>query len=376
VPSDIRRIDDEQVRELAHFPPGVRVSVYLPVDEGSGDGRRLRLAWQHAVEEARRRLGDLLLESGEIDGFAKRLEELDPTLRDLPHPTCTLAVLADPRSLRVYGLARAGAERVAAGRAFALRPLLRESRACRPYRVLAVSVNRVALYDGDVDGLREVPDTGLPASLEDALGGEVEPPADLQRYGGPGGGGYHGQGASDERHLDLDRFCRAVARALPGLPAPPSRDAPLLLAADEAVQGHLRATAAKGVLHERGLTVPPDGLSSGELHGRVQPVAEEVFRERECSEMGRLERARAQGKYVEGLDELVKAAVAGRIRSLWIRSDAHVAGRIDENLAQVAEARGGQDALDELAEAVLRRGGEVHVVDEIPGDEPAVAELR
>src|SRR5690606_41088632 len=59
------------------------------------------------------------------------------------------------------------------------------------YRVLAVSVNRVAHFEGGPEGLREAPLSGVPTSLSDALGDEL---TEVQfRVRGPGpAGSMHG----------------------------------------------------------------------------------------------------------------------------------------------------------------------------------------
>jgi len=382
-PDVVPRVDASVLRALAEAAHGPCLTVTLPVDERSGDSRRLRTAWHSACERAEERLRAAGVAEGEARAFRERLEGLDLSLRSLPHPTRTLVALASPEALHTRALARVDDERVVAGRAFALRPLLVEAQRNRPFRVLAVSEGHVTLYGGDADGLRPLPVPDLPGGLEEVLGRQLEP-QHLQYHSTAAGGRapvFHGQGgAPDERRADLDRFCKAIAKALSALPAhPDDPEAPLLLAADEAIQGHLRALVEKGVLHEKGIPVPPDGLAPSGLHAlhqRAVPVAEEIFAERECREMGSLERARAKGKYAEGADELAKQAVAGRIRRLWLRVDAHVDGRLDESEARVVPSPAGEDVLDELAAVVLRHGGEVRAVDSMPDDLTAAAELR
>lgn len=367
------------VRELAESAGDLRVSIVLPLEVAFPQIKQNALRLRQATEAATKRLAALGCEGETLRAWTRLLESVDTDIRDLEHPTQALAVYLDERALRVFGLPFTAPESVAVGRSFRLRPLLRALPLERRYHVLAFSINRVRFFVGDGRGLEEVTFEGLPKNLEDALGSEVEGES-LQYHSGAAGGGnaiYHGQGgAKDERQLDYERFYQALAGVL--VPRFSDSTVPLVLFADDPHQGPLRRELAHvPALLPEGVDASPEKLSEHEIREAVRPVIERTAARRLEEARRSFEQAYKVGKAVEGLEQAIPAAVAGRVRRLWIRADQEVPGRVDENALRVVEARGDEDVLDELASLVLRRAGAVYAVDAdaMPNRDEVAAEL-
>jgi hypothetical protein len=78
------------------------------------------------------------------------------------------------------------------------------------------------------------------------------------------------------------------------------------------------------------------------------------------------------------LDRVLVAAHWGKVKRLWVREGAAIAGRLDRETGRVISARGGDhDVLDALAARVLGSGGEVRILtsEAMPGAVNAAAEL-
>ncbi len=76
--------------------------------------------------------------------------------------------------------------------------------------------------------------------------------------------------------------------------------------------------------------------------------------------------ASSRGLGSDELSEVAKAAVEGRVATLLVDADRHVPGSLDRDsgaveIAELADAEV-DDLLDDLAEVVLRAGGEAIVV--------------
>ena len=84
--------------------------------------------------------------------------------------------------------------------------------------------------------------------------------------------------------------------------------------------------------------------------------------ERARDARGRYEAARNAGKALDLLDDVAAAAVAGRIRRIWLEDGRSMAGRVDLASGRIVASEG-DDVYDSLAAAVLARAGEVFVVD-------------
>jgi len=78
------------------------------------------------------------------------------------------------------------------------------------------------------------------------------------------------------------------------------------------------------------------------------------------------------------LDRVLVAAHWSRVKRLWVREGAAIAGRLDRETGRVISAHGGDhDVLDALAARVLSSGGEVRILasEAMPGAVSAAAEL-
>jgi len=361
---------DELRAWLAADQDGPRVTVTLPIQRGPESRQNARFL-AHAVAEVEERLRAL----GAPTDPAAALARIDLALARLPHGTRGIVALHDARGgPRAIGIRDEIAYGVTVGRHFALRPLLAAQQRHAAYRVLAVSVNRVAHFEGGPEGLREAPLPGVPTSLSDALGDEL---TEVQfRVRGPGpAGSMHGSGR-EERKLDLVRFHEALARTL--APALADDPLPIVLAATEEHQGGLRALAKLPGLLDEGVPGNFDHASPAELAARCAPLVEAWLARRAAECAGAWERARNRGKGVDLLDDVGAAAIAGRVARLWVDASRSLPGRLDPATGRVELDAGDGDVLDALCEAVLARGGEVIPVaaEQLPSPTGAAAELR
>lgn len=368
----------DELRALAASTSTVRVSIHLPL-RPFPDAAQNPVRARQAADAATKLLAALPLADPERSRLMDRLGSLEALVSAQPQPHGGLAVFLDAEHFHVVPIAIEPAPHVGVGHCFALRPVLRALSRDVRYRVLAVSVRRVALFEGDARGLEPVPSEGIPASLEDALGSELSE-KQLRMRGTAAGGGapvfYAHDVASEEQKRDLARFHHVLGRALT---RHFTGDAtPLVLASDVVHQAGLRAeTRVSGLLAE-GVPISPDHVPPAELHTRAWPLvsAELARREREARSL--YERARNVGKALDRLDDVAMAAVSGRVRRLWLDADRALPGRVDRGTGRILASSGSDDVLDSLAEIVLAKAGEVIVVDAValPSASGMAAELH
>lgn len=353
---------------------GPRATIYLPLQRSFPESQQNAVQLDHAARELEQRLAA----AGVPDpgAWAARLRGIETDVRRLGAWPAALAALLDAGAQHVVGLHAATPFRVTLASSFALRPLLGALRRASRYRVLAVSAGRVALFEGGPEGVGPEAIPGLPQSLEDALGSETTE-KELRMRGTRAGGGapvFYSHGDSrDQRKLDLARFHEALGRALAGHLGDGAL--PMVLFASDEHQAGLRAAAKIPVLIAEGVEGNPDRLSPAELHAAAWPLVERWLGVREQAGW---ERARNRGKGVDLLDDVGAAAVAGRVRRLWIDAARSIAGRIDPETGRVVAGGGDDDVLDALAEIVVARGGEVIPVagSSLPSGTGAAAELH
>jgi hypothetical protein len=355
---------------------GPRISVYLPVAPPP-DAVQNHVLRRQAFETVAKRLEAL----GVADAGA-RSQRVEATVRASAQRTPshgTLVALASGVEVCSIALTRPLPFLVSVGSRLVLRPALRALQIEGPYRVLAVSTKQVALFEGDATGLRRAEQGALPKSLEDALGSEKTEKQLRVRGTGPAGAApvyYSHHNASQERKIDLQRFHHAIAMALNARLG--TDVTPLVLAADTSHQSGLRAELRVPGLMEAPVAASPDYWTEAQFHEHAWPLVEGLRMALGDHLPKSWERARNAGKGLDLLDDIGAAAVAGRIRRLWLDGDRALFGQVDPTTGRILPSAQDDDVLEALAEIVLSRAGEVGIVDgrALPSESGAAAELR
>lgn len=280
-----------------------------------------------------------------------------------------LAVLGAPGFFRVYRLQRPVPERIVAADSFHLKPLLRIVQSADRYRILGLSRHEAKLFEGNRDVLDEVELLpGVPRSPAD-VGGEERDAERATRHYGTAGSGKLTRHGTDVRQDAIDRdtenFFRAVDRAL--LEHHTAADpVPLLLAALPENHHLFRRVSRNPSLSASALYVNADSISLDALRARAWGLVQPYYLERLAGLIDAFQAAHAKQLGSGDLSDLGAAVVAGRVGTLLVDADRVVPGRLDVQTGAIEPgtlaAPDTDDLIDDLAEAVLRSGGEVVVV--------------
>ncbi|WP_198026903.1 baeRF3 domain-containing protein [Polaromonas glacialis] len=271
----------------------------------------------------------------------------------------------------MFLLQRPVAELAVVADSFHTKPLRQFLQSTGRYQVLALSLHKVQLFEGDRNALDAVTlALGVPQTMTAALGDELtEPHTTVSSHGGLGSGHmamHHGQGGKkDEIDGDAQRFFRAVDRAVLEHHSRPS-GLPLMLAALPEHHHLFREVSHNPFLMASGLTVDPQGLTQDELRQRAWDVVAPQLEAQQSAWSDAYAAAAAQGLGSEDLSEVAHAAVAGRVATLLIEAERQVAGRIDQSTGRIDPAELGNprvdDVLDDLSALVEKMGGQVHIL--------------
>lgn len=360
------------------------VSIYMPMQRRFPEQQQNAVRYRNLVrqvEDAERRT-DLPVPGDELLGALRALES-DEGL--WAHPQDGLAVFAAPGFLRVFHLPRSVPERTVVAQRFHIKPLLRLVQSADRYQILALNRERLRLLEGNRDSLEELDlAPGVPATIEEALGDQLTVEhMHAYSYGtGPAGGAggrrsmeagpkvggvRHGQGSKkDELDLDIERFFRTVDRAILEHHSKPS-GLPLILAALPEYHAPFHQLSHNRQLLDNGIEFNADALSDDELREHAWRCMEPVYLQRLELMIDRYGAARGANRADDALPQVALAAVVGRVDVLLLERDREVQGSMDPNsgvlqVADTVETPAAGDALDDLAEAVLRNGGEVVIV--------------
>jgi hypothetical protein len=282
-----------------------------------------------------------------------------------------LGIYSSPESFDVFELQRPVRELFVIADSFHTKPLIRILQSADRYQILCLNRQEAWLYEGNRDALDPVELTEFPSTITAALGAELtEAHHMIGSYGVKAGGGgtavHHGHGSlRDEIEIDMFRFFRSIDRGILEYHSRPS-GLPLLLAALPEYHEPFRNVSHNPFLMGDGIRVNPDALSTEELREQAWKKVEPLYFDRLAQLTESFHTAQAQHAGSADLSDVAKAAVAGRVATLLVEADRTIDGHLDRNSGSIRPADRGtshvDDLLDDLAEVVMAKGGEVVVV--------------
>jgi peptide subunit release factor 1 (eRF1) len=306
----------------------------------------------------------------DIDTLLAPLHALAGDSKFWNHTLDGLAVLVATDFFRAYRLQRPVAELAVVADSFHTKPLLRMMQSADRYQVLGINRHEARLFEGNRDRLDEIelaPD--VPRTLADVLDRNAERERATRTHGPikPQTMGRHG--ASDVKQdairADTEHFFRAVDRAVLEHHSRPT-GLPLLLAAVPEHHHLFREVSRNPHLLDTTLDVHPDDLTPDALRERAWEQLLPHYLQRLAGLVDRFHAALPRNQATDELAEAAKAAVAGRVDTLLLEAERHVAGRMDAASGAITfgnlDAPDMDDVLDDLGERVLASGGEVIVV--------------
>jgi hypothetical protein len=235
------------------------------------------------------------------------------------------------------------------------------------YQVLALSLQRIRIFEGNRHALEEldlVP--GTPHTISEALGEELsEPYRGVASYGGVGGEStamHHGHGGTGaDADSDAERFFRIVDRAVLEHYSRPS-GLPLILAALPEHHHLFHQVSQNPHLLAEGVQFSGD-MTGDELRALAWKAIEPGYQQKLTELGGQFVQAQSKGLGSDDLAEVFQAAASGRVVTLLLEADRHVAGRLDGATGRVDLASPeSDDVLDDLSELVAKMGGGVMVL--------------
>ena len=356
--------------EIASFQGRPCLSLYQPTHRHHPDNQQDPIRFRHLVKA----LETSLRQEHPTDPAKALLEPFEALAQDHDfwnHALDGLVVLSAPGLFRVFLLQRPVAELAVVADSFHTKPLRQFLQSSGRYQVLALSLHQVQLFEGDRHALDAVAlAADVPRTMTVALGEKhTEPHSTVSSLGGLGVGHaptHNGQGGKkDAIDNEAERFFRAVDRAVLEHHSRPS-GLPLMLATLPEHHHLFRQVSHNPFLMTSGLMVDPQGLTRDELRQRAWDVAAPQQHAQEAAWSDAYAAAAGNGLGSDDLSTVVHGAVAGRVATLLIEAERHVAGRIDGSTGRIDPADLDNprvdDVLDDRGALVEKRGGDVHIL--------------
>ncbi len=370
--------DDLQALLAPHAAPCV--SIFLPTHRAKPDSVQNPIRLKNRLREAERLLHSRFTDRDTAELLAPVEALLEPEFqRD---PSDALAIFRSRDHFVYYRLPRTLKELTVVADSFHVKPLLGFLSSNRSFYLLALSQHGVTLYEGSPSSLVAVNLAGLPPSLSEALGIEHHRSDSGRTFALGSSPAYQGRGSQEvSNHDELARYFRIVDRALWELLK--DRTTPLILAGVERSLSIFRENSRYRHIAASEIDGNVERDSRDALHARAWPIAKALFDKADDDAVAEYRNLANRSLVADILTDVAKAALQGKVRKLFLGEGKRLFGRLDPTSAEVT-LHGEQvdtrddDVLDDLAEAVLLRGGEVLVIpqEKMPGDAAAAAILR
>ena len=281
-----------------------------------------------------------------------------------------LAVLGAADLFRVYRLQRPVAELAIVADSFHVKPLLRVMQSADRYQILGLDRHEASLFEGNRDQVDEIAlASAVPRHIDDTVEIDAERERAIRTHGRvkPDAMGRHG--ASDVKNdaidADTEQFFRLVDQTVLEHHSRPT-GLPLLLAALPEHHHLFRSISCNPFLVDAGIDANVKSLSTEDLRERAWSLFQPLYLERLARLVEAFGAAQAKQQGSADLSDVARAAVQGRVATLLLQADRQLPGRLDAQSGAISQGELSDpqtdDLLDDLGEAVLRRGGEVVIV--------------
>lgn len=304
--------------------------------------------------------------------FQRLLDDADFWL----HPQDGIAVFAAPGFFHVEKVQRSVPEMVVVNEHLYVKPLVRVFQSEDTYQVLVLDRAEIRMYQGDryvLDEIAVAP--GVPRTIEQALGPKVTLQGTQNKgsYGsGPaalgtnaGAAVFHGHGSKndEEPQLDIERFFRVVDRAVTQHHSKPSTF-PLILAALPEYHSRFREISHNPYLLDEGIHTNAGVLGADRLREEAWKIMEPRYHARLAQLLDMYHAAKARGQAADDLTHALAFATDARVGTLLVEAERRIPGHVEGRMPRRADRdeAGAGDVLDDLAERVLKTGGQVIVV--------------
>jgi len=362
------------------------VTIYMPTHPAGQQSQQDPIRLKNLLTQAEKQVGGHWMRPAEARTMLQPARALLDDSLFWSEGGRGLALFVTPSSFLRYRVDHPFDETLAVGDQFLIRPMLPVLDRAGHFFVLAVSQNKVTLYEGEPQRLESVAVEQLPRDMAQALnyddadrGSQVHTAA--VGVTGKQGGVFHGQGGvPDAMKDDLRAYFRTINAVIDKRLS--GESAPLILACVDYLAPLYREVNTYPHLVDETVDGNPDYLTAVQLLDRVRPIVNSCRNSDRRAAMQAFQE-RKHGKTAScDVQQIVPAACQGRIDTLFVDVHGAVWGEYHQDEATVTVHEPAEpddvDLLDLTVRETLQHRGAVYTVsdDQRPSDSPVSAVFR
>lgn len=379
-------ITQDSLKTLAEQSEGPYVSIYMQTHRAGQETQKDPIRLKNLLKEAEKRLSKIGLRTPDINKFLEPARNLVEDFDFWQHQDESLAIFTASDFFQTFRLPVRFEEFLVVADRFHIKPLLRILNEDGQYYLLALSQNEVKLYKGARHNITELEPEDIPKSLADALKYDEFQKQQQFHTATPGQPTtrpaiYHGQGVGiDEKKDNIQRFFRQIDKGLQSVLQ--DDPLPLVLAGVEFLFPIYQEVTSYTNLVEQGIEGNPENMGSDELRQQAWNVVAPIYRQAQDDAVAKFNALTNTNQASQDINELVPAAVYGRIDTLLVAVRDQVWGMFDPDANEIhleqEQTVDNEDLLNFATLHTLLNGGTVFALEQesMPGNSSVAAILR
>lgn len=360
-------------KELAESNQHPSISMYLPT-ERVGDNKKAQIRFKNLTQDIRSDLREQGMQEKQILEFTDPLQMLLDDTEIWRHMSDGLAVFLSPGKFTYSTFPLRFKPYAQVDTAFYLLPLVPVFNGDGRFFILALSLNRVRLFEGTRDHVIEIGIEDLvPQNMKETVGEDYEPKT-LQFRSGQSATGqsiYHGHGRSkDYRKDEIVKHLREVNKNLSDILQ--GYNAPLVVACVDYIFSLYRTVNTYNNLFSKNISGNPDELHMQDLHQMAWPLLKDHFLRHREEALTHYAFLSSKGRTTSIIADVIHAAHEGRIETVFIEKGRQLWGIFDQqsNGVSIQKEKTAENhcLLDMAAKLAFLQGARVYLLD--PEDMP------
>jgi hypothetical protein len=382
----VNNLTKKDLKKLSEKRADFCVSIYMPTHPYGPETQQAPILLKNLVREIENQLKGIYWKSPDINQLLGPLNKL---VHDQPfweRQQEGLALFRSPDEMTIYRLPLELNETMVVSKRFHLKPLIRLVNRDDRFYVLALSLGRVRLFQGNRYRIIEIEVPELHQGIDEALKYD-DPERQLQHQtlSHTGGGQpaiHHGHGDAYDSKENALRYFRMVAESVQEVVK--NDQAPLILAGLDFLLPIYQEANEYLYVFDKNMPGNPEDMNQYTLHRRAWEILQPTLLQQQEDAIAIYQRLQAKKPQQVSADikKIVSAAYHGQVDTLLVALGTHKWGVFVPEFNAVElhnkAAPINEDLLDFAAIHTFLKGGGVYPVepDSVPGDSEIAAVLR
>ena len=359
----------KQFEELAHIRSKYCISVYVPTHR-SGDNKESTITLKNLLVKIRSQLTNMGVKNNEINkvlGPAYRLLEDTFFWR---HLSDSLAIFITGEMFIYHTLPLRTEEFAMVSDRFYLLPLLSIFNNDDRFFILVLSLKKNSLYEATQNEISQIVISDMvPESIEASAGRDVEQKSlqfrTQQAGGNYGQGMFHGKGeGKDDKKAEIIKYLNDIDKGLAKILEDYS--IPLIVASVNYIFSIFHSVSSYKNIFPENISGNYDKGDLMLIHEKACEILRPCFAKKR--NLNKEKFVELTGKTTSKIDEVVKAADAGVIESLFVRKNIRLWGDYDKEVGKIEVHRNKKPLdnclLDFVAKSTFLKGGNVFLEEQ------------